>query len=1157
VHIARIETRSLDETAEAVDLGQSSAEVVLLSFTDSDLAAFAAAWERMAEPRPSLRLANLAALKHPYSVDLYLEKVCSGARFILVRLLGGMEYWRYGVEQLAALARSRGIALALAPGDRFEDARLAEASTLDEASLRLLGSYFEEGGPDNMAACLAFIARGKAPAPRAVAAFGLYQPPRPSLLPLAGEGGAQRRMRDVTAPAPHPNPLPRRAGEGARALIVFYRSIYLADDLAPIDALATALEARGFVMTCAYVTSLKDGAVRGPLGELVAREKFDVILNATAFSARLDEEGGGVLDEADAPVLQVVLAGAGAEAWAASTRGLSPADLAMHVALPETDGRILTRAISFKEARARDENLQFSRVVHAPMDDRVAFVADLAAAWAKLRRTPSGDRRLACILSDYPAKGGRVGYAVGLDTPASVAAIGDALRGAGYDVGAPIGAEALIAHLSQGPTLAVLSLADYAARFAALPEAFRRDVVAAWGDPEADPALADAAFAFRIVRAGKLIVAVQPDRGRVDTRKAEYHDLALPPRHAYVAFYIWLRDVERIDALVHLGAHGTLEWLPGKAVALSKDCAVEATLGPLPVIYPFIVNNPGEAAQAKRRIGAVTIGHMTPPLVEAGAYGAAHDLEALFDEFSQAQALDPRRARAIASLILERAGEAGLLRECAAEGAEPDSALQKLDAWLCELKDMRIGDGLHVFGVTPTLPRHGRACPGHPRGSTAGQSEADQLLGDVDDRDKPGQDGTFADESYAACGPAELRGLLAALDGRFVTPGPAGAPSRGRLDVLPTGRNLFAIDPRSAPTRNAWEIGRRAAEDVVARYAQDHGDWPRRIILDLWGSASMRTGGEEIAQAFAFIGARPKWDLASNRVNAFEILPLAMLGRPRVDVTIRISGLFRDVFPTQIALLDAAFRAVAALEESAEDNPLAGETASRIFGAAPGRYGVGLSGTLASGDWSERDELGRAYLEATSHAYDGAGEGRPDSAFGEKVAHADALVHVQDMAGQDVLDSDAFAEHEGGFAAAAALRGSAPEIYHVDSTRPKRIAVRPLRQEIARVLRARAVNPRWIAGQMRHGHRGATEIAETLDNLFAYAALTDAVDSRQFDLYFDATLGDDAVREFLVAANPLAARGMAAKFTEARRRGFWVSRRNSSAAILDQMTEAA
>jgi cobaltochelatase CobN len=406
-----------------------------------------------------------------------------------------------------------------------------------------------------------------------------------------------------------------------------------------------------------------------------------------------------------------------------------------------------------------------------------------------------------------------------------------------------------------------------------------------------------------------------------------------------------------------------------------------------------------------------------------------------------------------------------------------------------------------------------------------------------------------------------MGGLLAALDGRFVAPGPAGAPARGRLDVLPTGRNLFSVDPRAVPTRMAWEIGRRTAEAVVARYAQDHGEWPRRIVLDLWGSATMRTGGDDIAQAFALLGVRPIWDHASNRVAGFETLPLAMVGRARVDVTLRISGLFRDVFPTQIALLHQAIQDVAAREESSEDNPLAAHAGApllRIFGAAPGRYGVGLTAMLAGGDWDGREALAAAYLDATNTAYDGAGEGHEArAAFERNVAAADAFVHAQDMPGQDVLDSDAFAEHEGGFAAAAELLGGRPELYHVDVTRPDSSLVRPLAQEIARVLRARAINPRWIAGQMRHGHRGAAEIAETLDNLFAYAALTDAAPSRHFDLLFDATCGEERVRAFLIAANPQAARGMADKFEEARRRGFWVSRRNSSADILAEMRRVA
>ncbi|MGD0722333.1 MAG: cobaltochelatase subunit CobN [Roseiarcus sp.] len=1116
MHLARIDARSLDETAAAVDLEQSPADIVFLSFTDSDLAALAAAWERDAERLPSLRLASLAQLKHPFSVDLHVEKVCAKARFVLVRLLGGMDYWRYGVEELAAAARAHGVQLAIVPGDHCADARLDAASTVPVADLRRLWRCFEAGGPDNLSACLRFIAQRlgaaePAPEPREVAPFGRFE----------------AACRDAARGAPH-------------ALILFYRSILLAADTAPIEALADALAARGMAVTSVYATSLKDPAVQAPLARLIDESPCDVVLNATAFSARLDE-AGGALDAADAPVLQVVLAGSTQAQWAEATRGLGAADLAMNVVLPENDGRILTRAISFKAPTRRSERLEFTRIAHAPAPDRIAFVADFAGAWAHLRRKPAAQRRLACVLSDYPAKGGRVGYAVGLDTPASVAAIAAALNGAGYDAGGLPEPAELVRRLASGEAEPVLSLADYEAAFAELPAEFTASVLARWGDPATDPAVDAGAFRFRILRAGKLIVAVQPDRGHGGDRKGEYHDSGLPPRHGYAAFYLWLRRAERIDALIHCGTHGTLEWLPGKSVALSASCAPEAVLGPVPVLYPFIVNNPGEAAQAKRRIGAVTISHLTPPLVAAGAHGVAAELEGLFDEYAQAQALDPRRARALAELILGRAGEAGLAEECAASGLDPEAALARLDAWLCDLKDLRIGDGLHVFGRAPEA-----------------SSRADNLAILLE---RSGVDAAAIGARLDACADAEMAGLLAGLDGRFVAPGPAGAPARGRLDVLPTGRNLYAVDPRAVPTRTAWEIGRRTAEAVVARYASDHGDWPRRIMLDLWGSATMRTGGDDLAQAFALLGARPVWDHASNRVSGYEILPVAMLGRPRVDVALRLSGLFRDVFPAQIALLHRAIQDVAARDESLDDNPLvahAGAELARLFGAAPGRYGIGLGRTLADGGWADRGELAAAYLDATSHAYDGEGEGREARAeFAATVASADAFVHAQDIPGQDVLDADAFAEHEGGFAAAAQALGATPDLYHADTTQPERSVVRPLAQEIARALRGRAVNPRWIAGQMRHGWRGAAEIAETLDNLFAFAALTDSAPSRHFDLLFDATCGDEAVRTFLIAANPPAARGMAEKFEEARRRGFWASRRNSSAEILAEMRSAA
>lgn len=1109
MHLLRTEQRSLDDTAEAVDLDHSPADIVFLSFTDSDLAALAAAHD--AREHASLRLASLASLKHPYSTDLYIEKVCGKARFVLVRLLGGLDYWRYGVDELSAAARNKGFHLAFIPGDAMDDPRLDQASTVEQSDLRLLQAYFQEGGPDNLAACLDFIgarigSRREAAAPRKVEPFGFFAPACPAA-----------------------------SGERPLALIVFYRSAFLANDAAPVLAMARALGACGLNVASAYVSSLKDPEAARPLRELIEARRPDIILNATAFSARADY-GPGVLDYADAPVLQVILAGASEDQWASSTRGLAASDLAMNVVLPEIDGRVITRAISFKTEAGRDEGLEFTRLAHRPMQSRVDFVAALAANWARLRRKPRSAKVLALVLSDYPAKGGRTGYAVGLDTPCSALRIARHLAAEGYSIDALPGAAELISALSTGALQPVMTLAEYEEKLRALPAAFAERIRAEWGDPADDPALDDGAFQFRFVRAGRLVIAVQPDRGRFHTRKGEFHDTGLPPRHAYVAFYLWLRETERIDAMIHCGAHGTLEWLPGKSVALSEDCAPEVVLGPTPLIYPFIVNNPGEAAQAKRRTAAVIIGHLTPPLVAAGSHGVTAEIEALFDEYAEAQSLDPRRADRLADVLLSRARDAGLLDDCGATVGE--DALIKLDAWLCDLKEARIADGLHVFGQSPE--------------DALRKAAIENLVISGD-----GDDATIA-EAIDRCGPSELDGLTRALDGRFVEPGPAGAPACGRRDVLPTGRNLFGMDPRAAPTRTAWEIGQRTASDVLARYAQDHGDWPRRIVLDLWGSATMRTGGDDLAQAFALIGARPRWDHGSTRVSGFDILPLAILGRPRVDVTLRISGLFRDVFPTQIALFDLAVRAIAELDEDPEENPLAGAADTRrIFGAAPGQYGIGLRDALDAGNWRQREDLARTYLDATSHAYAGDGSGESaGKAFADKVAAADAYVHVQDMPGQDVLDSDAFSEHEGGFAAAAALLDNCPALYHVDKTRADRTSVHTISEEVARVLRARATNPRWLKGQMRHGYRGAAEIAGTIDNLFAYAALSDAAPSRHFDLMFDATCGDDEVRAFLESANPQAALAIAEKFEEAARLGYWISRRNSSSAILARMREA-
>jgi cobaltochelatase CobN len=1090
MHLLARDLHGLDDAGAAVDLEQTPADIVFLSFSDSELGLLARVHDEDAASRPSLRCASLAQLKHPFSVDLYLDKVARHARLVVVRLLGGKEYWPYGVEQLAALSRAQGFTLAIVPGDGLDDPRLREASTLAPRDCARIWSFFQDGGAENMRALLGFVA----------SLVGMPAPWRESArIESAGYCLAARRTAGADA---------------RRALLVFYRSLFLADDYAPIIALADALSARGVAVEAAFVPSLKESASEAFLREAIGAFKPDVIVNTTAFSARGAK--GAVLDLADAPVLQAALATSSREAWAASKRGANGADLAMNIVLPEVDGRVFTRAISFKAPAGALLASQFAQTRHTPEPSRIAFVAELAANWAGLRRKANHEKSLALILSDYPARRGRGGYAIGLDTQASVEAIVEALSAGDYDVGETGPPRDLMRALEDSRRCARLPLDEYRRLFDELPREFANSVREAWGEPGQDLGCRDDAFHFSCFELGKLVIALQPDRGARAERRETYHDADAPPRHGYVAFYLWLRHRRAIDALIHLGTHGTLEWLPGKSAMLGEDCAPEAVLGPTPLIYPFIVNDPGEAAQAKRRACAVTIGHLTPPLEQAQLYDDAARIEQMLDEYANAAALDPRRAKLVAGAIMDEAERTGLGAECGVtRGAD---ALSKLDAWLCDMKEMRIGDGLHVFG---------RARDG--------------------------------DAMREACAKAEMSALLRALDGRFIEPGPAGAPSRGRVDVLPTGRNLFCIDPRHVPTRVAHDIGRRAASEVMTRHAQEHGDWPRAIMLDLWGSATIRTGGEDFAQALALLGVIPLWDNATARVIGFEIEPMAKRDFPRVDVTLHISGLFRDMFPGLIALFHDAASAVAALEEEADANPLTqfrDGPLDRIFGAAPGAYGLGLGERISRGCWTTREDLGAAFLDAGGHAYDRAGESAPAREnFAARVAGADALVHAQDMAEVDVLAGPAFAEFEGGFAAANRALGGAAALVHLDATRPANLHARSLQDEIARVLRARVANPRWLEGQMRHGHRGASEIAEAIDNLFAFAALGDFVTDAQFDLAFAATIGDESVREFILAENPRAHEAIARAFNEALTRGLWRSRRNS-VHVLSEVVDA-
>ena len=1211
MHLLAATSASLEDLAEPVDLGQAPAEMVALSFTDSDLAALAAAWKTEAGDLPEMRLASLRDLRHPMSIDLWIDRTARHARVILVRILGGYDWWRYGCDRLAAVARECGIALALLPGESHDrDERLIELSTLPETELDALLACFREGGPANLRLAMRLMARhagrnidvGEAqPLPK----VGFYDPatgatfaevtkfPLSASLrsaPLPRFAGGRNRCREAgTKPAWVPRPhesggeVSRRSrdGEGERTAaecdtpvvpILFYRSMLLAADDEPIDALAQAFAARGIAAVPIFVASLKDPAAIAFVEQAAATLSPAALVTTTAFASGAEPGAETLFDRIGVPVFQAFAATTRRQAWQNGQRGLAPADLAMHVVLPELDGRILAGAIGFKAERESDDALAFRGFLNRPEPDRVEQVAERVAAMIRLQRTPPAGRRIAILLPDYPAAAGRTGYAVGLDVPSSALAMLHDLKDAGYAVeGIPESPRELLDLLEQGSQ--GLSLEEYRSLAASLPAEAMGAVEAAWGESylaippsvlpdispsrgeigsfggtdssatsnvgeivnasaisplegemsgrteggekERHPSQSGNTIPCRAARFGNIVVALAPDRGRSENRRADYHDPTLPPRHELIAFGLWLRETLGCHALVHIGAHGTLEWLPGKTVALSRECFPEIVTGPLPVVYPFIVSNPGEAAQAKRRIAAVTVGHLPPPLTSAGLDENHQKLERLVDEYAQADGLDRRRRDRLAKLIVETAGETGLARDAGISGGEdPDAALIAIDAWLCDLKDFAIKDGLHIFG---------RAAPG----------EIDPLR--------------------LRSAATERAALLAALDGRHIPAGPSGAPARGRSDVLPTGRNLFTADPRTMPTPTAFELGRAAADEVLRRYAQDHGDWPRSLVIDLWGSASLRTGGEEIAQGLALMGCHPQWDAATCRVTGIEVLPPAALGRPRVDVTFRISGLFRDMFPAQIALIDAAVGAVAARAEADGDNPLAeamrrtGRPPRRVFGTSPGTYGAGIEDLLSSGRWEEREEIGRAFMDATSHAFGGA-EGDAEAmpgAFAERLSEAELLIHTGDDPGRDILEGSADVAFIGGFAAALAALGRSADLIALDTTDPAKPKARSVGEAVARVVRARAVNPRFIEGQMRHGPRGAAEFAETVDRLVGFAETTQAVPSPLIDAVHRAYVEDRKVRDFMLRENPAAARAIAERLAAARRRGLWHPLRNS------------
>ncbi len=1130
--------------------------ILLLSNADTDILAVRSVLDGLPEGLGPVRAANPATLDGPPPLE--------GVDAVLVRLLGGRRAWEEPFDELRRQCLAAGVPLLAFPGEAAPDAELTALSTVPAATVAQAFEYLVHGGLANVENLLRFVADTVL-----MGGFG-FDPPQ--VVPATGVFGDP--VLDPACPT---------------VGIVFYRAHLLSGNTGFVTDLAEALAARGVNSLPVWCYSLRPGSDgRVEALELLASSGVDALVTTVLAmgSADGDQWDASALAALGVPVVQAVTATASHAAWAAADGGLGPLDVAMAVAIPELDGRIVSVPLSFKEVVDDGDDLGTPVTAYRTVPDRVARVAGIAARLARLRRVPPSRRRVAVVLSAYPTRRSRLGNAVALDTPASVIALLHRLADAGYRVDrVPADGDALMHELAAGlpgdmgsapaappPGPLRWSGAAYAACFAALDPALRDTVADAWGEPPGTVWTVGGDLVFPGIDLGGVLVAVQPPRGFGDNPVAVYHSPDLPPTHQYLAFYRWLDEVWGADAIVHAGKHGTLEWLPGKGVGLSAACAPDAALGDTPLVYPFVVNDPGEGTQAKRRAHAVIVDHLLPPMTRADTYDELARLETLLDEYARVAALDPGKLPAIRTQVWDLLVEAEMHRDLGVQDIPPgddfDDLVLHVDGYLCELKDAQIRGGLHVLGQPPT----GEAeldmvlaitrVPQGPVPSLRAGLGADASRADVD-RVEAGNRRVLAELQAAGwpttsddptlqwvCttlvpalrrAPAELGAVLDALEGRHVAAGPSGAPTRGMAHVLPTGRNFYSVDPRAVPSPLAWDVGRALADELVARHVADTGAVPRCIGLVVWGTAAMRTMGDDVAQALALVGVRPRWQAESGRVVGLEPMSEDELGRPRVDVTLRISGFFRDAFPHVVALLDEAM-ALAGFD----DDP-------RIFGAKPGAYGSGILPLLESRAWRDDADLAAVYEAWSGWSYGREAMGAPATeAMRRRFAAIDVAVKNQDNREHDIFDSDDYLQDHGGMIGMVrALTGRQPAAMFGDTSDPSRPRVRSLAEEAARVVRTRVVNPKWIAAMQRHGYKGAFEMAATVDYLFGYDATAHVVEDWMYERVTQAYVADPDVQAFFERSNPWALRAIAERLLEARDRGLWAASDEALAALRD------
>jgi len=1162
--------------------------------------------------------ASLAAYNLGNPARQAVEPVLAGAELVVLRVLGSSAEV---ADELSTL-RATGLPLVVLGGERTPSAELMEQSTVPIGLAAQAHSYLAEGGPANLGQLHAFLCDTVL-----LTGEGFDEP-----VVVPEWGYAQRSHAE-------------RAEVQARVGVLYYRAHEVSGNAGFAHALADAIDATGSAVGVPIFASSLRSAPDELFDALATLDAVVVSMLAAggsksaAASAGEDDASWDIerIAAIDIPVLQGLCLTSSRSEWESSDDGVTPLDSATQIAIPEFDGRIITAPYSFKEVDS-------DGLPHYVADpERCARVAAIAVNHARLRRIPNQDKKIALVLSAYPTKHSRVGNAVGLDTPASAVRLLQRLGSDGYHIGDGFGVLGIEDETQAGDRLmhtlidaggqdeqwlttkqvagaqVTVTAADYARWTCDLPGQLRDAMADTWGPgPGRLFVNDDGDIVLAALRAGNVVLMIQPPRGFGENPVAIYHDPDLPPSHHYLAAYRWLEHGFGAHAVVHLGKHGSMEWLPGKNAALSAACATDAVLGNLPLIYPFLVNDPGEGAQAKRRAHATIVDHLIPPMARAESYGDIARLEQLLDEYGNIAAMDPAKLPAIRGEIwnLMRAAEMhrdlGLADEPDGPAAEEfDDFLLHVDGWLCEIKDAQIRDGLHVLGAAPSGPArvnlvlailraaqvwggkdHAvpglRTALGLKEGAelTAVDEIENQARALVEAMEATGWDAEAVDALHESpdvrlslrfaatevvprlAGTAgELDAVMHALSGGFVRPGPSGSPLRGLVNVLPTGRNFYTVDPRAVPSRLAWQTGQAMAESLLARYLDDTGTYPESVGLSVWGTSAMRTSGDDIAEVLALLGVRPEWDEASRRVSRLAVIPLDELGRPRIDVIIRISGFFRDAFPHVVTMLDDAVRMAALLDEPDQDNYVAAHAradlaehgderraTTRVFGSKPGSYGAGILQVVEAGTWRDDKDLAEVYTAWGGFAY-GRGLDGVAAAADMRTNYARIKVAAKniDTREHDIADSDDYFQYHGGMIATVrALTGKDPKAYVGDSTTPDAVRTRTLAEETARVFRARVVNPRWISAMRRHGYKGAFELAATVDYLFGFDATAGVVHDWMYEKLAESYVLDPVTREFLDQSNPWALQGMVERLQEAADRGLWADPSPQTLAALRQ-----